>query len=119
MAHSSGAAAPTPDFTLADAQHLLHQHVYGGSSRAPAAVTREQYSAFCAQLQTVENAAIDLVNLGAGLYLLIGLLEDGARVNVDPLVGKALRGLLQPICNDLERHAAALKAASTRTAHTA
>ena len=53
--------------------------------------------------------------LGAGLYLLIGLLEDGARVNVDPLVGRALRGLLQPIGTDLERHAAALHAASTRT----
>ena len=76
--------------------------------------TREQYTAFCQQLQTVEDVASDLANLGAGLYLLIGLLEDGARVNVDPLVGRALRGLLQPICTDLERHADALQAASGR-----
>ena len=116
MAHSSGAAAPTtPAFTLVDARNMLHQHAYGGDRRTPAVATREQYSAFCEQLQVVENAAIDLANLGAGLYLLLGLLEDGARVNVDPLVGRALRGLLQPICTDLERHAAELHAASTRT----
>ncbi len=116
MAISSGAAAPTtPAFTLVDVQDMLHQHAYGGDRRTPAVATREQYSAFCEQLQTVENTAIDLANLGAGLYLLMGLLEDGARVNVDPLVGRALRGLLQPICTDLERHADALRAASTRT----
>ena len=116
MAHSSGAAAPTaPSFTLVDARNMLHQHAYGGDRRNPAVATREQYTAFCEQLQMVENAAIDLSNLGAGLYLLMGLLEDGARVNVDPLVGRALRGLLQPICTDLERHADALRAASTRT----
>ena len=116
MAISSGAAAPiTPSFTLADARNMLHQHAYSGDRRAPAVATREQYSAFCEQLQTVENTAIDLANLGAGLYLLIGLLEDGPRFNVDPLVGRALRGLLQPICTDLERHADALRAASTRT----
>ena len=115
MAHSSGADAPTlPAFTLVDVQHMLHQHAYGGDRRNPATATREQYTAFCEQLQTVEDVAIDLANLGAGLYLLIGLLEDGARVNVDPLVGRALRGLLQPICTDLERHAAALQAASSR-----
>ena len=116
MAHSSGAAAPTlPAFNLIDVQHMLHQHAYGGDRRNPAMATREQYSDFCDQLQTVEDVARDLANLGAGLYLLIGLLEDGARVNVDPLVGRALRGLLQPICTDLERHAAELHAASTRT----
>ena len=115
MAHSSGAAAPiTPSFTLAAARNMLHQHAYSGDRRAPAVATREQYSAFCKQLQTVENTAIDLANLGAGLYLLIGLLEDGPRFNVDPLVGKALRGLLQPMSAELERHAAALHAASTR-----
>ena len=115
MAHSSGAAAPTtPAFTLVDVQDMLHQHAYGSDRRAPAVATREQYTAFCAQLQMVEDAAIDLANLGAGLYLLIGLLEDGTRVNVDPLVGRALRGLLQPISTDLERHAAALQAACTR-----
>ena len=116
MAQSSGAAAPTApsSFTLADARNMLHQHAYGGDRRAPAVATREQYSAFCKQLQTVENTAIDLANLGAGLYLLIGLLEDGPRFNVDPLVGKALRGLLQPMSAELERHAAALHAASTR-----
>ena len=116
MAHSSGAAAPTaPSFTLVDVQDMLHQHAYGGDRRNPAMATREQYTAFCQQLQTVEDVASDLANLGAGLYLLIGLLEDGARVNVDPLVGRALRGLLQPIGTDLERHADALLAASTRT----
>ncbi len=116
MAHSSGAAAPTtPAFTLVDARNMLHQHAYGGDRSAPAVATREQYSDFCDQLQMVEDVARDLANLGAGLYLLIGLLEDGARVNVDPLVGRALRGLLQPICTDLERHAAELHAASTRT----
>ena len=115
MAHSSGAAAPTtPAFTLVDVQDMLHQHAYGGDRRTPAVATREQYSAFCEQLQTVENTAIDLANLGAGLYLLIGLLEDGPRFNVDPLVGKALRGLLQPMSAELERHADALHAASTR-----
>ena len=115
MAISSGAAAPTtPAFTLVDVQDMLHQHAYGGDRRTPAVATREQYSAFCEQLQVVENAAIDLANLGAGLYLLLGLLEDGARVNVDPLVGRALRGLLQPISTDLERHAAALQGACTR-----
>ena len=111
MAHSSGAAAPTTSYTLADAGHLLHQHAYGIARRAPAMATREQYSDFCTHLQAVENTAIDLANLSAGLYLLLGLLEDGSRLNVDPLVGKALRGLLQPMSNDLERHAAALQAA--------
>ena len=116
MAYSAGAAAPTtPTFTLVDVQDMLHQHAYGGDRLNPTVATREQYTAFCDQLQTVENVAVDLANLGAGLYLLIGLLEDGARVNVDPLVGRALRGLLQPICTDLERHADALRAASTRT----
>ena len=115
MAYSAGAAAPTtPTFTLVDVQDMLHQHAYSGDRRAPAVATREQYSAFCKQLHTVENTAIDLANLGAGLYLLIGLLEDGPRFNVDPLVGKALRGLLQPMSAELERHAAALHAASTR-----
>lgn len=116
MAHSSGAAAPTtPSFNLVDARDMLHQHAFGGDRRTPTVATREQYSDFCERLQTVENAASDLANLGAGLYLLIGLLEEGRRVNVDPLVSKALRGLLQPICTELERHAAALQAASTRT----
>ena len=120
MAISSGAAAPTtPAFTLVDARNMLHQHAYGGDRSAPAVATREQYSDFCDQLQTVEDVARDLANLGAGLYLLIGLLEDGARVNVDPLVGRALRGLLQPICTDLERHADALQAACTRQSENA
>ena len=115
MAISSGAAAPTtPAFNLIDVQHMLHQHAYGGDRRNPAMATREQYTAFCQQLQTVEDVASDLANLGAGLYLLIGLLEDGPRFNVDPLVGKALCGLLQPMSAELERHAAALQAASTR-----
>ena len=63
---------------------------------------------------TVENTATDLKNIGAGLYLLIGLLEDSARMNIDPLVGRAFRGLLQPLCSDIERHAAALQSAVTR-----
>ena len=115
MAHSSGAAAPTtPAFTLVDVQDMLHQHAYGGDRRTPAVATREQYSAFCEQLQTVENVAVDLANLSAGLAWLLGMLDDVARFNVDQQVGKALRGLLQPIGTDLERHAAALQAASTR-----
>ena len=98
-------------YNLCDVRSLLHSHAYGSERRDPAKATQEQYSAFCQHLQTLENTATDLKNIGAGLYLLIGLLEDSARMNIDPLVGRAFRGLLQPLCSDIERHAAALQSA--------
>lgn len=101
------------DFTLCNARTLLHSHAYGSDRREPAMATPEQYSAFCSHMQTVENTAMDLELLGNGLQLLINLLEDGKRANVDPFISKALHGLLMPISTDLERHAAALRAAVT------
>ena len=72
MAHSSGAAAPTlPAFNLIDVQHMLHQHAYGGDRRNPAMATREQYTAFCDQLQTVENVASDLANNPIDYYIVL------------------------------------------------
>lgn len=103
-----------PTYNLCDVRSLLHSHAYGSERSEPAKTTIEQYGDFCQHMQTVENTATDLKNIGAGLYLLIGLLEDSARMNIDPLVGRAFRGLLQPLCSDIERHAAALQSAVTR-----
>ena len=99
------------DCTLNDVRSLLHTHAYGSERRGPAVATQEQYSAYCTHLQTVETTSGDLEGLCRGLRLLVSLLEEGERANVDPFIAHALRGLLMPVSADLERHAAALRAA--------
>lgn len=69
-----------PTYNLCDVRSLLHSHAYGSERSEPAKTTIEQYGDFCQHMQTVENTATDLKNIGAGLYLLIGLLEDSARI---------------------------------------
>lgn len=59
----------------------------------------------------IENTAHDMETLARGVQLLVRLLEEGRKVGVDSSLAKAMGGLLMPISADLERHAAALRAA--------
>lgn len=59
----------------------------------------------------IESTADEMEMLSKGLRLFAQLLEEGRRVGVDTSLAKAISGLLMPISADLERHAAALRAA--------
>lgn len=97
--------------SMNDIRALLHTHAYNTERRSTAVATQQQYHAYCDNLQAVETTSDELEGLGRGLRLLVSLLEEGKRANVDPFLAQALRGLLMPISTDLERHVATLREA--------
>ncbi|WP_298431382.1 hypothetical protein [Ottowia sp.] len=107
--------ADTATFSLWDAAHLLHTHVYGPGE--PAIAGKAQHSAFSSHLDQINAMAADISQLGSGLDMFLRLLSDAASsMGMEPVHAKAIAGLLTPVQRELERHANCLNSMLCRTA---
>lgn len=95
----------TPTFNFANVGQLMHGMVYKRAE--PFKPTAEQFHAINTAMQTVQDAATCLKRTQSGINLLLDMLDNSG---LEPYYADAMRGLLGPIAEHLEKNAQALNA---------